>query len=74
VINASRSHAEFHCQTARAELAAKRVSSVEVTQYFIKRINALGKALNAFISVDEEQSLTSHALRTSCWRRAGEGR
>ena len=42
-----------------ADLAARRVSSVEVTQYFIKRINALGKALNAFISVDEEQSLAS---------------
>ena len=40
-----------------AELAAKRVSSVEVARYFLKRINVLGKALNAFISVDEEQSL-----------------
>lgn len=39
------------------ELAAKRVSSVEVARYFLKRINVLGKALNAFISVDEEQSL-----------------
>ena len=42
-----------------AELAAKRLSSVEVTQFFIKRINVLGKALNAFISVDEEQSLAA---------------
>ena len=42
-----------------ADLAARRVSSVEVTQYFIKRINALGKTFNAFISVDEEQSLAS---------------
>jgi aspartyl-tRNA(Asn)/glutamyl-tRNA(Gln) amidotransferase subunit A len=40
-----------------ADLAAKRVSSIEVAQYFLKRINTLGKALNAFISVDEEQSL-----------------
>ncbi len=40
-----------------ADLAAKRVSSVEVTRYFLKRINTLGKALNAFISVDEEKSL-----------------
>ena len=39
------------------ELAAKRVSSVEVARYFLNRINVLGKALNAFISVDEEQSL-----------------
>ena len=42
-----------------AELAAKRVSSVEVTQFFLKRINTLGKSLNAFISVDEERSLAA---------------
>jgi len=40
-----------------AELAAKRASSVEVTQFFLNRINDLGKALNAFISVDDERSL-----------------
>ncbi len=40
-----------------AELAARRVSSVEVTQFFLKRINTLGKTLNAFISVDDERSL-----------------
>jgi aspartyl-tRNA(Asn)/glutamyl-tRNA(Gln) amidotransferase subunit A len=40
-----------------ADIAARRVSSVEVAQYFLKRINVLGKGLNAFISVDEEQSL-----------------
>ncbi|MBI2291388.1 MAG: Asp-tRNA(Asn)/Glu-tRNA(Gln) amidotransferase subunit GatA [Betaproteobacteria bacterium] len=49
----------FTVKQLAADLAARRVSSVEVTQYFIKRINALGKALNAFISVDEEQSLAS---------------
>ncbi len=42
-----------------ADLAAKRVSSVEVTQYFLKRINALGKKYNAFISVDDEKSLAA---------------
>ena len=42
-----------------AELAAKRVSSVELTQFFLKRINTLGKTLNAFISVDEERSLVA---------------
>ncbi|MDP2706267.1 MAG: amidase, partial [Burkholderiales bacterium] len=47
----------FTVKQLAAELAARRVSSVEVTKYFIKRINALGKALNAFISVGEEQSL-----------------
>ena len=40
-----------------AELAAKRLSSVEVTQYFLKRINTLGKSFNAFISADAERSL-----------------
>ena len=49
----------FTVKQLAADLAAGRFSSVEVTQYFIKRINALGKALNAFISVDEEQSLAS---------------
>ena len=49
----------FTVKQLAAEIAAKRVSSVEVTHYFIKRINALGKTLNAFISVDEEQSLAS---------------
>ena len=37
-----------------AEIAAKRVSSVEVAEFFLKRINTLGKTLNAFISVDAE--------------------
>ncbi len=49
----------FTLKQLAAALAAKRVSSVEVTQYFIKRINALGKTLNAFISVDEAQSLAA---------------
>ena len=40
-----------------AELAAKRASSVEVTHFFLNRINSLGKTLNAFISVDNERSL-----------------
>ncbi len=42
-----------------AELAAKRLSSVEVTEYFLKRINTLGTSLNAFISVDSERSLAA---------------
>ncbi len=41
------------------ELAARRVSSVEITEYFLKRINGLGKTLNAFISVDDERSLAA---------------
>ena len=47
----------FTVKQLAADLAARRVSSVEVTQYFFKRIKELGKALNAFISVDEERSL-----------------
>ena len=41
------------------DLAAKRLSSVEATQYFLKRINTLGKSFNAFISLDEERSLAT---------------
>ena len=42
-----------------AEIAAKRVSSVEVAEFFLKRINTLGKTLNAFISVDAEKTLAT---------------
>ncbi len=38
-------------------LAAKKVSSVELTQTFLKRIDELNPALNAFITVDAEKSL-----------------
>ena len=49
----------FTVKQLAAELAAKRVSSVEVSEYFLKRIKALGKDLNAFISVDEERSMAA---------------
>ena len=49
----------FTLKQLAAELAAKRVSSVELAQFFLKRINTLGKALNAFISVDDERTLTA---------------
>jgi aspartyl-tRNA(Asn)/glutamyl-tRNA(Gln) amidotransferase subunit A len=39
-----------------AKLHAREVSSVEITRYFLDRV-AAGKALNAFITVDEEKSL-----------------
>ena len=42
-----------------AEIAAKRVSSVEVAEFFLKRINTLGKTLNAFISVNAETTLAA---------------
>ncbi|MDD5240795.1 MAG: Asp-tRNA(Asn)/Glu-tRNA(Gln) amidotransferase subunit GatA [Sulfuricella sp.] len=38
-------------------LAGKKVSSVELTQTFLKRIAELNPALNAFITVDEDKSL-----------------
>jgi len=42
-----------------AELAAKRVSSVEATGFFLNRINVLNKKYNAFITVDEERSMAA---------------
>jgi aspartyl-tRNA(Asn)/glutamyl-tRNA(Gln) amidotransferase subunit A len=39
-------------------LAQKEISSVELTKLFLKRIKALNSKLNAFITVDEERSLS----------------
>ena len=41
----------------RAALAARKLSSVELTRLFLGRISALNGSLNAFITVDEETSL-----------------
>ena len=38
-------------------LAAKRISSVELTRLFLDRIERLNPALNAFVTVDPEKSL-----------------
>jgi aspartyl-tRNA(Asn)/glutamyl-tRNA(Gln) amidotransferase subunit A len=40
-------------------LAAKQVSSVELTRLFLERIERLNPALNAFVTVDPEKSLNS---------------
>ncbi len=40
-------------------LAAKQISSVELTQLFLDRINRLNPALNAFVTVDAKKSLNS---------------
>ena len=40
-------------------LAAKQVSSVELTRLFLDRIERLNPALNAFVTVDPEKSLNS---------------
>src|SRR5277367_369420 len=47
----------FTIRQLGAELAARRVSSVEVARYFLQRAATLGKALNAFITLDEEKTL-----------------
>ena len=39
------------------DLAAKKLSSVEVAEYYINRIKALAKKYNCFITVNEELSL-----------------
>ena len=40
-------------------LADKKISSVELTQLFLDRINRLNPTLNAFVTVDAEKSLNS---------------
>ncbi|WP_265945601.1 Asp-tRNA(Asn)/Glu-tRNA(Gln) amidotransferase subunit GatA [Dechloromonas sp. A34] len=40
-------------------LAAKQISSVELTQLFLDRINRLNPTLNAFVTVDAEKSLAA---------------
>ena len=40
-------------------LAAKQISSVELTQLFLDRINRLNPTLNAFVTVDADKSLNA---------------
>jgi aspartyl-tRNA(Asn)/glutamyl-tRNA(Gln) amidotransferase subunit A len=50
------------------QLAEKRLSSVELTQHFLRRINTLNSRYNCFITLDEEKSLAQ--ARTADARRA----
>jgi aspartyl-tRNA(Asn)/glutamyl-tRNA(Gln) amidotransferase subunit A len=52
-------------------LAAGELSSVELTQHMLQRINDAGAALNSFISVTEEQALAQAATADA---RRSEGR
>ena len=54
-----------------AALAAKRVSSVELTRLYLERIRALNGKLNAFITVDEKHSLAQALVADQ--RRSGKG-
>ncbi len=54
-----------------AALAAKQLSSVELTRLFLERIRTLDRKLNAFITVDEDHSLAQ--ARVADERRAGRG-
>jgi aspartyl-tRNA(Asn)/glutamyl-tRNA(Gln) amidotransferase subunit A len=56
---------------AAGALAAKRISSVELTELFLRRIAALNGTLNAFITVDEARSL-AEARRADQRRARGE--
>ena len=40
-------------------LAAKQISSVELTQLFLDRIDRLNPSLNAFVTVNAEKSLNA---------------
>ncbi|MGQ0523285.1 MAG: Asp-tRNA(Asn)/Glu-tRNA(Gln) amidotransferase subunit GatA [Betaproteobacteria bacterium] len=48
------------------ELAARRISSVEVTQHFLRRIKALNDRYRCFITVDEEKSLAQARAADQC--------
>jgi aspartyl-tRNA(Asn)/glutamyl-tRNA(Gln) amidotransferase subunit A len=54
-----------------AALAARKLSSVELTRLFLDRMQGLNAKLNAFITVDEEHSLAQ--ARVADERRAGKG-
>ena len=48
-----------------AALAARKISSVELTQLYLDRISRLNPALNAFITLNPELSLAQARAPTS---------
>src|SRR3989344_8222749 len=44
------------------DLSAKKISSVELTQFFLERMKRFDKKLNSFITVTAEQALQQAAL------------
>lgn len=58
-------------RTLAAELSAGRISSVELTQLFLDRIQSLNGSINAFITVDPERSL-NEARAADAMRARGE--
>ena len=51
-------------------LAKKKISSVELTQAFLKRIDALNPSINAYITLDKDKTLAQAKLQTRALRRA----
>ena len=56
-----------------AALAAKKLSSVELTRLFLDRIKGMNGRLNAFITVDEERSLAQALVADERRSRGGAG-
>ncbi|MEW6687836.1 MAG: Asp-tRNA(Asn)/Glu-tRNA(Gln) amidotransferase subunit GatA [Pseudomonadota bacterium] len=57
----------------RAGLAARKVSSVELTGLFLERIRELNARLNAFITVDEERGMADARAADERLARGGAG-
>ena len=54
-----------------AALASRKISSVELTQLFLERINRLNPEINAYITVDAEKSLAQAKAADEARRQQG---